>query len=88
MAQEELSEAKMRSHLLACFEKKQLTSFPNERKKAREEYLYFPTQEIELYYTCLMPETYMVRVVPPAMRWTARATTRSGLDLYVLYVTS
>jgi len=50
-------------------------------------YLYFPTQEIELYYTCLMPETYMVTVVPPAMRWTARAT-RSGLDLYVLYVTS
>jgi len=48
----------MRSHLLTCFEKKQLTSFPNERRKAREEYLYFPTQEIELYYTCLMPETY------------------------------
>ena len=29
----------------------------------------------------------MVTVVPPAMRWTAGATTRSGLDLYVLYVT-
>ena len=28
MAQEKLSEAKMRSHLLTCFEKKQLTSFP------------------------------------------------------------
>ena len=87
MAQEKLSEAKMRSHLLTCFEKKQLTSFPNERRKAREEYWYFPTQEIELYYTCLMPE--MVTVVPPAMRWTAGATTsRSGLDLYVLYITS
>jgi len=34
MAQEELSEAKMRSHLLTCFEKKQLTSFPNERRTA------------------------------------------------------
>jgi len=56
-AQEKLSEVKMRSHLLTCFEKKQLTRFPNERRKARE-YLYFPTQEIELYYTCLMPETY------------------------------
>ena len=35
MPQEKLSEVKMRSHLLTCFEKKQLTiSFPNERKKA------------------------------------------------------
>ena len=35
MAEEKLSEVKMRSHLLTCFEKKQLTiSFPNERKKA------------------------------------------------------
>jgi len=58
MAQEKLIEVKMCSHLLTCFEKKQLTSFPNERRKAREEYLFFPTQEIELYYTCLMPETY------------------------------
>jgi len=58
MAQDKLSEVKMRSHLLTCFEKKPLTSFTNERRKAREEYLYFPTQEIELYYTCLMPETY------------------------------
>ena len=50
---------RMRSHLLACFEKKKLTSFPNEKRKAREEkYLYFPMQEIELYCTCLMPETY------------------------------
>jgi len=58
MAQEKLTEAKMRSHLLTCFEKKQLTSFPNERKTIREKYLYFPMQEIELYCTCLMPETY------------------------------
>ena len=49
MAQEKLSEAKMRSHLLTCFEKKQLTSFPNERRTAREKYLYFPMKEIELY---------------------------------------
>ena len=49
MAQEKLSEAKMRSHLLTCFEKTQLTSFPNERRTAREKYLYFPMQEIELF---------------------------------------
>jgi len=58
MAQEKLSEVKMHSHLLTCFEKKQLTSFPNERRIAREKYLYFLMQEIELYRTCLMPETY------------------------------
>jgi len=29
----------------------------------------------------------MMTVVPPPMRWTAGATIRSGLDLYVLYVT-
>jgi len=58
MAQEKLSEAKMRSHLLTCFEKKQLTSFPNERRTAKEKYLYFPMHEIELYCTCLLPETY------------------------------
>ena len=37
-------------------EKKKLTSVPNERRTAREKYLYL--QEIELYCTCLMPETY------------------------------
>ena len=59
MAQEKLSEAKKRSHLLTCFEKKQLTSFPNERRTAREKYLYFPMQEINrTFCTCFMPETY------------------------------
>jgi len=48
MAQEKLSEAKMRSHLLTCFQKKQLTSFPNERRTAREKY-FFPMEEIEHY---------------------------------------
>ena len=56
MAQKKLSEAKLRSHLLTCFEKKQLI---NERRTAREKYLYFPMQEIELYCTCFMPETYV-----------------------------
>ena len=72
MARQKMSEAKMCSHLLTCLEKKQLTSFPNERRTATEKYLYFPMQEIELYCTCLMPETYgdMVQcdayeVVPP-----------------------
>ena len=58
MAQQKLSEAKMRSHLLTCLVKLQLASFPNEWRTAREKYLYFPMQKTELYCTCLMPETY------------------------------
>ena len=88
MPQEKLSEVKMRSHLLTCFEKKQLTSFPNERRKAREEYLYtFQRRKQNFIYVPASCQRPMVTVVPPAMRWTAGATTRSGLDLYVLYVT-
>ena len=40
------------------WKEKKLTSFPNENRKAREKYLYFPMQEIELHWTCLMPKTY------------------------------
>ena len=51
---------KMRCHLLECFAKKKLTRFPlAEQKTAKKwNYLHFPTQEIELYCSCLMPETY------------------------------
>ena len=72
MAEEKLSEVKMRSHIVysPASKRSSLTSFPNESRKAGEEYLYFPTQKIELYYTCLMPEIYGDSGTP-AMRWTA-----------------
>jgi len=64
MAQEKLSEAKAAfppTHTLRKEATK--TSFPNERRTAREKYLYFPMQEIELYCTCLMPETNLITCV-------------------------
>ena len=60
MAQEKLSEAKMRSHLLTCFKKKQLTSFPNERRTAREKYLYFPIQN--LIVILVLVYNYLLRI--------------------------
>lgn len=53
----EFDQPRMRDHLLDCFRKKELTRFPT-IKKCSMRFNHFPYREIELYCSCLMPETY------------------------------
>ena len=82
----------VRIRVFCPFNEKKLTSFPNERRKAREKYLYFPMQEIELYCTCLMLEMYgdMVQrddcescITCDALDWWSKWTGFVGLKLYI-----
>ena len=53
----EFDQPKMRAHLLQCFRKKVLLRFPTV-KKCSGRSKHFPYREIELFCTCLMPDTY------------------------------
>ena len=53
----EFDQPQIRAHLLNCFRKKELTRILT-IKKCTGRSNHFPHQEIELYCSCLMPETY------------------------------
>ena len=53
----EFDQPQMRAHLLQCFRKKELVRFPTV-KMCGGRSNHFPYREIELFCTCLMPETY------------------------------
>ena len=56
----EFDQTRMRNHLLQCFrkkKKKELVRFPTIRKCSRRNN-YFPYREIEVFCSCLMPESY------------------------------
>jgi len=53
----EFDQSQMRQHLLICFKERRFSAFPTKRKSGSRS-RHFPYREIELYCTCLMPETY------------------------------
>ena len=53
----EFDQSQMRSHLLDCLRKKELVRFPT-KEKCGHRSRHFPYREIELFCSCLMPETY------------------------------
>ena len=50
------NQGQMRKHLLKCFQEKVMTPFP-QTKPGPHYQSYFPIMEIELFCSCLMPET-------------------------------
>ena len=53
----EFDQSQMRQHLLICFKERRFSAFPTKWKSGSRS-RHFPYREIELYCTCLMPETY------------------------------
>jgi len=53
----EFDQSQMRQHLLICFKERRFSAFPTKQKSGSRS-RHFPYREIELYCTCLMPETY------------------------------
>ena len=53
----EFDQTQMRNYLLQCFRKRELVRFPTIRKRSRRNN-HFPYQEVEVFCSCLMPESY------------------------------
>ena len=53
----EFDQTRMRNHLLQCFRKRELVQFPTIRKCSRRNN-HFPYREVEVFCSCLMPESY------------------------------
>ena len=57
-AELQFQQERMRDHLLQCFKKKKLTSFPHTILAKQRKQDAFPYHEIEVFCDCIMPEVY------------------------------
>ena len=58
----EFDQSQMRQHLLKCLKDRKFSPFPTKQKCGyRSRHL--PFQDIELFCTCLMPETYREKMI-------------------------
>ena len=51
-------QSKMRNHLLQCFKTRKLTPFPTVDKKARKRAESYFEVKVDVFCTCMMPDTY------------------------------
>ena len=51
-------QSKLRNHLLQCFKTRKLTPFPTVDKKARKIAESYFEVKVDVFYTCMMPDTY------------------------------
>ena len=54
----EILQSKMRNHLLQCFKTRKLTPFPTVDKKARKRAESYFEVKVDVFCTCMMPDTY------------------------------
>ena len=58
----EFDQSQMRQHLLKCLKDRKFSPFPT-KKKCGYRSRHVPLREIELFCTCLMPETYREEMI-------------------------
>ena len=51
-------QSRMRNHLLQCFKTRELTPFPTVDKKARKRAESYFEVKVDVFCTCMMPDTY------------------------------